>query len=160
MAKRRPAFWLLKTEPSEFSIDDLARVEREPWSGVRNYRARNYMREMAPGDLVLFYHSSTDPTGVVGVARVACEAYPDPTQFDSKSKYFDPASRREAPRWHLVDVEFVEKLPRVVTLAEMKSEPNLGDMLVVRRGMRLSVQPVAREDFSRVLGMAGATTVV
>lgn len=155
--RRARRYWLMKSEPGEFSIDDLARVQREAWEGVRNYQARNFLRdEMAEGDEVLFYHSNASPTGVVGVARVVGASYPDPSQFDSQSPYFDAKSRPEEPRWYLVDVEFVDKLARVVTLAEIKEDPSLEAMLVARRGMRLSVQPVEREHFRRVLRLGGA----
>jgi predicted RNA-binding protein with PUA-like domain len=152
MAKRR---WLMKSEPSVFSIDDLAKVGRTSWDGVRNYQARNLLRdEVKQGDDVLFYHSSAEPTGVAGLARVARAAYADPTQFDRKSDHFDPGSTKDAPRWVVVDVEFVRKFPRVVTLAELKANPALADMLVTKRGSRLSVQPVTDAEWKAVLAMA------
>lgn len=163
MAKRAREYWLMKTEPSTYGIDDLQRDGSEPWDGVRNYQARNHMRSMAVGDLVLFYHSNAKPAGVVGVARVCRESYPDPTQFDPKSKYFDPKSDEQEPRWSLVDVEFVEKLADVLTLADLKEAAEDGPlegMLVARRGMRLSVQPVDKVHFKAVLKMAGAKTKV
>ncbi|MFO7566687.1 MAG: EVE domain-containing protein [Enhygromyxa sp.] len=162
MARRR-RYWLMKSEPDVFSIDDLARRDREPWDGVRNYQARNFMRdEMAVGDLVLFYHSNATPPGVAGVARVASAAYPDPTAFDPDSKYHDPKSDPDDPRWWLVDVEFVEKFAELVSLDALKAAANaeLDGMLVVRRGQRLSVQPVEKQHFARVLRMAGAKTRV
>jgi len=160
MAKRVPQFWLIKSEPNDYSIDDLARDGREPWDGVRNYSARNLMRDkMAVGDLVLFYHSSTKPVGVVGIARVASEAYADPTQFDTRSKYFDPKSTADKPRWQLVDMEFVEKLPRMVELDEIKADPAFDGMVLVTRG-RLSVQPVERSHFAQILRLGGSKTKV
>jgi len=151
VAKRR---WLMKSEPSVFSIDDLARVKRTSWDSVRNYQARNLLRDdVKVGDEVLFYHSSADPAGVAGVARIARAAYPDPSQFDKKSEYFDPKAARDAPPWVVVDVEFVRKLPRVVTLAELKANPALAEMVVTKRGSRLSVQPVTAAEFAAVLAM-------
>lgn len=146
--------FLMKTEPDVFSIDDLVRVGKAPWEGVRNYQARNLMREMAIGDLVLFYHSSTEPPGVVGLARVASEAYPDASQFDPKSEYHEPRASAERPFWYLVDVELAEKLPRCVTLAELKADDALDGMLVRRKGMRLSVQPVEPAHYARVVELA------
>ena len=148
----------MKSEPSAYSIDDLQRDGTEPWDGVRNYQARNFMREMAEGDLVLFYHSNAKPTGVAGVCRVSREAYPDPTQFDKKSRYYDPNSKKEDPRWSLVDVEFVEKLPEIVSLQTLKEDPQLEGMRVTQKGSRLSVQPVDKAHFRRVLQLAGAKT--
>src|SRR5262245_21503864 len=119
-------YWLMKTEPDEFSIDDLAKKKVEPWTGVRNYQARNFMRDgMKVGDGVLFYHSSCAVPGVAGLAEIATEAYPDPTQFERKSDYYDEASKREAPRWFLVDVKFKRKLARTITLAELKDRKEL-----------------------------------
>jgi predicted RNA-binding protein with PUA-like domain len=162
MARRR-SYWLMKSEPDVFSIDDLKRKGREPWDGVRNFQARNFMRDqMAVGDLVLFYHSSTTPPGVAGVARVATAAYPDPSAFDPDSPYHDPDSDPDEPRWWLVEVEFVEKFAEVVSLDALKAaaKTDLAGMLVVRRGQRLSVQPVEKPHFARVLRMAGAKTRV
>ena len=158
VTKHGPSYWLMKSEPDEFSIDDLAKKGRGSWDGVRNYQARNHMCAMREGDVVLFYHSSTDPIGVVGLARVAREAYVDPTQFDPKSEYYDPKSKKDAPRWMMVDVEIVEKLPRIVTLAEIKADPELADMLVTKKGMRLSVQPVEAAHALRIAKKAGAKT--
>lgn len=143
--------WLIKSEPDVFSIDDLAKVKQEPWSGVRNYQARNYMwKDMQPGDLALFYHSNAVPPGVAGVARVVGEPYPDPTQFQEKSEYFDPKASEDKPRWWLVDFEFVEKFPRYVPLAELKEEAALEGMLVLQKGTRLSITPVEPKHFKRV----------
>ncbi|NVB41433.1 EVE domain-containing protein [Pseudenhygromyxa sp. WMMC2535] len=164
MARRARRYWLMKSEPEVFSIDDLERVSSEGWDGVRNYQARNFMRdEMAVGDLVLFYHSNAKPPGVAGVARVAAEAYPDPTAFDTESKYYDAKSDPEDPRWWQVDVEFVEKFSELVSLDALREAAEAGaleGMAVVQRGQRLSVQPVDRAHFARVLRMAGAKTRV
>jgi predicted RNA-binding protein with PUA-like domain len=147
-------YWLMKSEPDEFSIDDLKRVKVEPWSGVRNYQARNFMRDgMRKGDGVLFYHSSCEVPGVAGIAEVATAAYPDPTQFDPASDYFDAGSKRDAPRWMLVDVRFKRKLKRVIPLAELKGRKPLQNMVLLRPGSRLSVQPVAPAEWDYILGL-------
>ncbi len=147
-------YWLMKSEPEEFSIDDLERVGVEPWSGVRNYQARNFMRDgMRVGDGILFYHSNCAEPGVAGLAEVRSEAYPDPTQFERRSDYYDPASTREAPRWLLVDVGFRRKLERTVTLAELKDREDLGDFALIRRGNRLSVLPVTRTQWNFILSL-------
>jgi predicted RNA-binding protein with PUA-like domain len=146
--------WLMKTEPDEFSIDDLKRKKSEPWSGVRNYQARNYMRDgMRAGDQILFYHSSCAEPGVAGIAEVAAAAYPDPTQFDPRSDYFDAKSSRDAPRWVLVDVKFRRKLKRVIGLVELKSQPQLRDFALVKPGNRLSVLPVTKTQWDFILGL-------
>lgn len=147
--------WLVKSEPESYSIDDLARDRRTPWTGVRNFQARNLMRDrMRPGDEVLFYHSSAEPTGVAGLARVASDAYPDPTQFDRKSEYYDEKATEEEPRWFLVDIEFVAILPRIVTLAEIRETKALAEMPLVNRS-RLSVQPVEPAAYDIIVRMAG-----
>ena len=147
----------MKSEPSVYSIQDLERDDKTMWEGVRNYQARNIMRDdMAPGDLVLFYHSSADPTGVAGVARVCSAAYPDPTQFDPKSKYHDPKATKAKPTWQLRDVQFVEAFRSVLPLSVLKESPELDGMMVIKRGMRLSVQPVDKQHFQRVVRMAKA----
>lgn len=144
--------WLMKSEPDAFSIDDLKRKKVEAWDGVRNYQARNFMRDgMKPGDQVFFYHSNCNPPGIVGIAEVASDAYPDPSQFDSKSKYFDPKSSREDPRWMLVDVKFVKKLKRTITLEELKADERLEDMPLLRKGNRLSVMPIAAGHWRHIL---------
>jgi len=160
MVKGAIKLWLMKSEPDVYSIDDLERDGTEPWEGVRNYQARNFMREMAVGDLALFYHSNAKPPGVAGVCRISREAYPDATQFDEKSKYFDAKSKIEDPRWSMVDVAFVEKFDEEVSLQALKDDPALEGMLVTQKGSRLSVQPVAKKHFKRVLKMAGAKTKV
>ena len=152
----RPWFWLLKSEPDDYSIDDLKRDGQAPWDGVRNFSARNRLRQMQAGELALFYHSSTRPTGVVGLCRVCREAYPDPGQFDPESRYFDPKSTAESPRWSMVDVEYVGHLPTMVTLEAIKAEPALASMMLVRRG-RLSVQEVTPEQFEHVVTMGGGS---
>ena len=137
-------YWLMKSEPDEFSIDDLARARKKgaPWFGVRNYQARNFMRDwMQPGDGVLFYHSSCDVPGIAGIAEVSKLAYPDETQFDRKSKYFDPKAARGKPRWFNVDVRLVKKT-RLVPLSEMRGYPELAKMQLLQRGNRLSITPV------------------
>ena len=154
MSARRK-YWLMKSEPEDFSIDDLQRVGVEPWTGVRNYQARNFMRQMQPGDGVLFYHSSTDVPGIYGVAEVASMAYPDPTQFQKKSKYFDEKSTQEQPRWDLVDVKFVRKLRRGIPLDEIRTHADrLGeDFALIRRGTRLSVLPVTAAQWKLLLSL-------
>lgn len=142
--------WLMKSEPAEFSIDDLVQSGSVPWFGVRNYLARNFMRDrMKIGDDVLFYHSSCAEPGIVGLARVASSAYPDETQFDAKSKYFDAKATRESPRWMLVDVALVKKT-RLLSLADMRAAPSLASMVVLQRGNRLSITPVTAEEFRSV----------
>ena len=152
---RARRYWLMKTEPDAFSIDDLAKVGTEPWSGVRNYQARNFMRQMQVGDGVLFYHSSCDVPGIVGTATVASDAYPDPTQFDRKSDYFDPKSTRDDPRWSLVDVAFERKLGRTIPLEEIRQHADrLGeDFALIRRGSRLSVMPVSASQWKLLLSL-------
>ncbi|MCB1906051.1 MAG: EVE domain-containing protein [Rhodocyclaceae bacterium] len=146
-------YWLMKSEPAECSIDDLAAMpgRRVPWFGVRNYQARNFMtREMSVGDGVLFYHSSCPQPGIAGLARVASEAYPDETQFDPDSPYFDPKASRDAPRWQNVDVAFVAKT-RLVGLAELRAHPELADLRVLARGNRLSITPVTNDEWRFIL---------
>ena len=148
-------YWLMKSEPDAFSIDDLQRVGTEPWNGVRNYQARNNMRAMHAGDGVLFYHSSCDVPGIVGTAKIVSEAYPDPTQFDPKSDYFDPKSTREEPRWSLVDVAFERKFKRTLALDEVKQHADaLGEeFALIRRGSRLSVLPVSAAQWKLLLSL-------
>jgi len=148
--------WLIKSEPDVFSISDLEKVGREPWSGVRNYQARNFMwKEMREGDLALFYHSNAKPPGVTGVARVVGEPYPDPTQFEPGSDYFDPKSTLEKPRWWLVDFQHVAIFPMMVTLETLKNDPVLSEMMVCQRGTRLSITPVEEKHFKRVCKLGG-----
>lgn len=150
-----PRFWLLKSEPDVFSYADLARVGREPWNGVRNYQARNFLREMREGDLCLFYHSNARPSGVAGVARVVREAYPDNLQFDPGSAYYDPNSTPDNPRWSMVDVAPVLAFPAVLPLNTLRTLPAWQDSPLTRKGTRLSVLPVTREQFAAALAAAG-----
>lgn len=146
-------YWLVKSEEDVYSIQDLARDGITGWDGVRNYEARNFLRDrMKIGDEVLFYHSNADPPGVVGVARVVREGYPDPTAFDKASPYFDPKSQPENPRWFQVDLAFVEAFPRLVSLDEIRGVAKLAEMALLRRP-RLSVQPVTPEEFHCVVEM-------
>jgi predicted RNA-binding protein with PUA-like domain len=145
----------MKSEPDVYSIDDLQQEGSAYWEGVRNYSARNNMRKMAVGDMVLFYHSNAKPPGVVGVARIVKEAYPDPYQWDKKSKYYDAKSTKENPRWSMVDVEFVEKLPEMVPLDALKTAKGLEEMVVTKRS-RLSVQPVTASEFEIVKRLGGS----
>jgi len=148
------AYWLMKAEPAEFSIDDLVRTGTVPWFGVRNYLARNYMRDlMKIGDDVLFYHSSCPEPGIVGLCKVSSAAYPDDTQFDKKNKYFDPKATRENPRWMLVDVQLVKKT-RLISLAEMREAPALADMITLKRGNRLSITPVTAAEWRAIVKLA------
>lgn len=147
-------YWLMKSEPDEVSVDDALAAPKAtvPWTGVRGYQARNFMRDqMRVGDGVLFYHSSCAEPGIVGIAKVASAPYPDPTQFDPKSPYYDPKSTREAPRWLLVDVQVVKKVPNL-TLTEMRERPELADMLVLKKGNRLSIMPVEPQHWKAIAG--------
>lgn len=146
------SYWLMKTEPEEFSIDVLRARGREPWTGVRNLVARNHMRAMALGDAVLFYHSSCNPPGVAGLARVCATSHVDPSQFDRDSDYFDPKSAPDKPRWDCVDVEYVETLPAFVPLDAIRAERALAGMILLRFS-RLSVQPVAPAEYKRIVAM-------
>lgn len=135
-------YWLMKSEPDAYSIDDLKKDKMEPWDGIRNYQVRNMIRDdMAIGDEVLFYHSSCKVPGVVGIAKIASAAYPDPVQFDRKSKYYDPKSKQDSPTWLLRDIAFARKLNRIITLAELKDHPALVDFRLTQRGNRLSIFP-------------------
>lgn len=154
MAGKR--YWLMKSEPDEVSIDDALAAPRQtvPWTGVRNYQARNFMRdEMQVGDGVLFYHSSCPEPGIAGIAEVASGAYPDPTQFDPKSPYHDPKSKPEQARWLLVDVKALKKT-RLIKLAELRECAALADMVILRRGNRLSITPVTAEEWRAVQALA------
>jgi predicted RNA-binding protein with PUA-like domain len=161
MTERAPRrYWLVKSEPDTFSFDDLVASPNRTtgWEGVRNFQARNTMRDdMKRGDLVFFYHSSTDPTAIVGVAEVARESYPDPTAFDAKDPHFDAKSRRDAPTWMMVDLRAVEPLRRPVTLAELRGTRGLEKMVLLQKGSRLSVQPVTAKEWEIIyaMGMKG-----
>ncbi len=147
-------YWLMKSEPDAFSIDDLKKVKVEPWDGIRNYQARNFMRDqMQKGDQVFFYHSNCDEVGIVGVMKVSSKPYPDPTAFDKKNKYFDPKSDPENPRWMLVDVRFVKKLKRTVTLSELKQYSQLDGMQLLKKGNRLSIMPVEKSHWDFILSI-------
>ncbi len=153
------ACWLMKSEPEEFSIDDLVKAKNQsvPWFGVRNYLARNFMRDqMKLGDEVLFYHSSCPEPGIAGLARVASAAYPDDTQWKKKSKYFDPKATKENPRWMLVDVK-LEKKTRLLSLAEMRVQKSLATMTILQRGNRLSITPVTPAELKAVLALLRET---
>ncbi len=148
-------YWLMKSEPDEVSIDDALQQKVVAWVGVRNYQARNFMRDaMQVGDGVLFYHSSCAEPGIAGLAEVASTAYPDPTQFDAKSKYFDPKSKQEEPRWMLVDVRATKKT-RLINLAELRDTPELAEMQILKRGNRLSITPISPDEWQTILRLAG-----
>lgn len=152
---RRPHYWLMKSEPSECSIDDLSAAPGQsvPWTGVRNYQARNFMRDqMAIGDGVLFYHSSCPQPGIAGLAEVVSAPYPDPTQFDVNSHYFDPKATPDQPRWVLVDVKLVRKT-QLLPLSAMRSSPSLASMLVLKTGNRLSITPVTPDEWTAVIDL-------
>ncbi len=147
-------YWLMKNEPETFSIDDLKREKKTIWDGIRNYQARNYMREMRPGDLMLFYHSSADPSGVAGVGKILAKSMPDESQFNKKSDYYDPKATKAKPIWDAIAVGFVKKLPRIVTLTELKEDTRFKDMKVVQKGNRLSITPVSEAHFQAILELS------
>jgi predicted RNA-binding protein with PUA-like domain len=149
-------YWLMKSEPETFSIDDLAKSPKQTtsWDGVRNFQARNFMREMEIGDQVFFYHSSTDPTAIVGIAEVVKIAYPDHTAFDPKDSHYDPKSTPSKPLWEMVDIKFVKKFDRPLTLGELRDLPGLEKMELLRKGSRLSVQPVRPEEWKIIIKSA------
>lgn len=141
-------YWLMKSEPDVFSLDQLKKDKKTLWDGVRNYQARNFMmKEMKVGDLVLFYHSNTKPPGIAGLAKISKEAVPDPTQFDKKSEYFDPKATKADPRWFCVEVQYKKKFKNYIPLDQIKETKSLADMLVIRKGQRLSIQPVTKKHF-------------
>lgn len=153
-------YWLMKSEPDVYSIDDLARQPRKTdhWDGVRNYQARNMMRdEMKKGDLVFFYHSNCKEPGIVGIAEVVREGYPDFTAWDPEEKYYDPKSDPDNPRWYMVDIRYKRKLKRPVTLQELKKQPRLKDMPLLRKGNRLSVMPVSKKHWDCILQLENQT---
>lgn len=156
MADSDKQYWLLKTEPSTFSFDDLWKAPKRTtfWDGVRNFQARNTLRDgMKKGDLVFIYHSSTDPTGIVGIAEVAREGYPDATAFDVRDSHYDPKSKREAPTWFGVDVRAVERIDPIITLEELRRTPGLEKMVLLQKGSRLSVQPVSASEWAVIRGL-------
>lgn len=154
------SYWLVKSEPEVFSIDDLKKTKVTGWEGVRNYQARNSMRDgMKEGELVLFYHSNAEPSGLAGIAKVhGAAAIPDPTQFDKKSEYFDATSKKDDPRWVMRQFSFVERFDELIPLEALKSDPKLTGMALLQKGQRLSVQPVSADHFKRVLQLAKAKT--
>ncbi len=149
-------YWLLKSEPIAYSIDDIKRDRVTAWTGVRNYQARNFMRDtMQKGDQALFYHSGIGATEVVGVVEIVSKAsYPDPTQFDTKDSHYDPKATKEKPIWYLVEVKFKQKFKKPIALSVLKNDPFFKDMPLTKRGMRLSVQPVPKKHFDQILGLA------
>lgn len=150
-------YWLMKSEPDAYSIDDLKRDRTEHWDGIRNYQVRNFMmKDMKVGDEILFYHSSCKVPGVVGLARVCKEAYPDFTAWNPDSKYYDPKSTPEKPRWFMVDVEFVEKFPEVISLNQLRQMPTLEGMRLLKKGNRLSIMPVNEHEFQTICKIAEA----
>lgn len=154
-------YWLMKSEPGtgegKYSIDDFKKDKRSDWTGVRNYQARNFMsKEMDVGDGVLFYHSNAEPSGAVGVARVSRTAEPDQKQFDKKGKYYEPRATKEKPVWFCVEIEFVEKFPRIVSIGEIRENKKLAKMALLQKGSRLSIQPVTDAEFKEVCRMAKA----
>jgi predicted RNA-binding protein with PUA-like domain len=145
----------MKSEPNAYSIDDLARDKTTYWDGVRNYQARNFLRDkIKKGDLIFFYHSNAEPSGIAGIAEVVREGYPDPTAFDPKDRHYDPASEKGNPAWYVVDIRFVKKFDPLISLEELKKVKGLGEMALLRRGQRLSVQPVAESEWNIVNRLA------
>ena len=160
-SKSAKRYWLVKSEPHCFSIDDLAAAKNQTtfWDGVRNYQARNTLRdEMQQGDLVIFYHSNAKPPAVAGVAQVVREGYPDHTAFDPRSDHFDPKSKPDNPTWFMIDLQFAEKFPREIPLDELRQHSSLAGMVLLQRGSRLSVQPVSPNEFKSILKLAKAVT--
>ena len=148
------AYWLVKSEINVYSIDDLKRDGHTFWGGVRNYQARNYLRDMRKGELVLYYHSVVDPIGIVGLAKVKKEAFPDPTQFDKNSEYFDEKATKEAPRWFCPELEFVKKYKNLIAPSELRKISGLKGMALLQKRSRLSVQPVTDKEFEIIMGLA------
>lgn len=147
-------FWLLKSEPGSYSIDHLKRDRVTKWDGVRNYQARNFMRdEMRSGDLFLFYHSNAEPSGIVGIGKIVSRGLPDLTALDKKSKYYDPKATKDNPIWNTIKVRFVKKFKKIISLEELKVKPKLKNMLVIQRGQRLSVQPVTKVEFETIINL-------
>jgi predicted RNA-binding protein with PUA-like domain len=150
-------YWLIKNERDCYSINDLKEEKTTAWTEVRNYQARNFMREMKKGDALLYYHSNAGPeTGVVGEAKVIKEAYPDPTQFKKKGEYFDPKATKDEPRWSCVDVRYVATFKTPVYLSELKNDPAFDDMIVTRRGNRLSIMPVSKKHYAKIIKMGNS----
>ncbi len=147
-------YWLMKSEPDVYSIDDLERDRNEIWDGVRNYQARNFLKSMTLGDIAFFYHSNTKPPGIAGLMKISEEMVVDPTQFDQTSKYYDPKSTPESPRWHTVTVSYVETFEHYISLDELKSNFEPEELQVVKRGNRLSVMPISENVAQRILKLA------
>ena len=147
-------YWLCKSEPDVYSIDHLKRDKKTLWDCVRNYQARNYLKEMVVGDAILYYHSSADPTGVVGTAEVSKSVVPDPTQFDQKSEYFDDKATTENPRWFAPEFKFISKFDSLVPLESIRKDTTLQKMILLQKGSRLSVQPVTKKEFERIVGLS------
>ncbi|MFK7822823.1 MAG: EVE domain-containing protein [Oligoflexales bacterium] len=147
-------YWLMKSEPEVFSIDDLSKVSREPWDGVRNYQARNFMKSMNKGDLAFFYHSNCKPPGIAGIMSIVKTAYPDHTALDPKSPYFDEKASEENPRWYMVDVKFKKRFKQLISLNDLKEVDALADLSLVRKGNRLSIMPVTEEQWNCILGLS------
>lgn len=147
-------YWLVKTEPNVYSIDDLKKDKTTAWDAVRNYQARNFLTSMKKGDLVIVYHSNAKPPGIIGLATVAKEAYPDELQFDKKSNYFDAKATKESPRWFSPDLKFKKKFAALISLDELRDEKKLSDMVLLRKGSRLSVIPVTKVEFDHVVKLA------
>ncbi len=154
MAAPNTNYWLVKTDPDDYSIDDFARDKSVAWVGVRNYQARNFMQNMKPGEAVIFYHSACEAVGITGLARIKRACAPDKTQFDAKSQYYDPKATPETPRWFCPELEFVRKFHRLIPLAELRAEKALSKMLLLKRGSRLSVLPVTTNEFDTIQGLA------
>jgi len=153
------AYWLMKSEPDAFSIDDLKRVGTEPWDGIRNYQVRNMIRDrMKPGDQAFFYHSNTKVPAIVGMMEIVTDGYPDDTAYDPDAKYYDPKDSPENPRWYRVDVRYIRHFERPVTLAQMREDPALADMPLVRKGNRLSVMPLTEAHWQHILGLESGDT--
>ncbi len=146
-------YWLIKSEPKTYSISDMKQEKTCIWDGVRNYQARNFLRQMNPGDLAFFYHSNSTPPGIIGLVKILESGIADPTQFDPKSKYYDPKSTPNSPRWQTVSVEFVEEFPQLISLANLKQQFTGDELLVVRKGNRLSVMPVAENVAEKILAI-------
>ncbi|MFN7904919.1 MAG: EVE domain-containing protein [Pseudobdellovibrionaceae bacterium] len=153
--KEAKRYWLMKSEPETYSIDQMKKDQKTCWEGVRNYQARNFMmKDMSLGDYVLFYHSNAEPTGIAGLCNVHSAAEADKTQFEKKSDFYDPKSTKENPRWKCVEIKFVEKFSQILTLESLKKDPVLQDMQLLKRGQRLSVQPVSETEFHHILKSA------
>lgn len=154
------SYWLMKSEPDVFSIDDLQQVMIEPWNGIRNYQARNFLRTMQVGDLAFFYHSNTKVAGIVGIMQIVKTAYPDPSQFYPESQYFDPKSNVENPRWDMVDVQFVEKWAGTLSLNTLKTMPELDNSPLTRQGNRLSIIPMSHTEWQAILHQAKSQGII